>query len=242
MFCSISHELRNPINHINGILECVKNYIKDDEHITQFLNTAISSTMMLLNKIDDIMDYSLLETNNLKITKEKFNLRDLLSDVQNILSYQFDNHIINFSVFVADHVPNIVTHDYKRIKQILLNLVFNALKYTEKGFVTVIVDWEFVKRSNKRTIYNYDQQTECILHVSVSDSGWGIEKKKRMNMYELFSSAKSDYYDNKTSKSFIEASELMGMGLAYWHKILKKMDSKLKLCSAINVGSTFNFR
>lgn len=85
LFCSISHELRNPINHISGILECVKNYIDENDRINQFINIAISSTMMLKYKIDDIMDYSLLETNNLKIYKEGFNIRNTLNEIQSIL-------------------------------------------------------------------------------------------------------------------------------------------------------------
>ena len=109
-------------------------------------------------------------------------------------------------------MPEVVIHDYKRLKQVLLNLTFNALKYTEKGYVTVIVDCEFIQNS-RTTLHSAPQ---CQIHFAISDSGCGIDKKKRLNMFDLFSSAKSNFCDSTSnSKDFIQSSELMGIGLAY---------------------------
>ena len=115
---------------------------------------------MLTYKIDDIMDYSLIETGTISLKMVDFNIRELLLGIENILMFQYDHNNINFSIFVADDVPLIINHDAKRIKQILLNLgknllldylskfysniiAFNALKYTESGYVTIIVDCTF---------------------------------------------------------------------------------------------------
>lgn len=77
---------------------------------------------MLTSKIDDIMDYSLIETGTISLKMIDFNIRDLLMGIENILTFQYDHNNINFSIFVADDVPEIINHDAKRIKQILLNL------------------------------------------------------------------------------------------------------------------------
>lgn len=173
LFCSISHELRSPVNHINGILDLIKNYYKDDEKLTEYTNIAISSIGMLTSKINDIMDFSLLETGTLELKPVEFNLRGLMQSVEDVLSYQFDHKMINFSVFIAKNVPEVLTYDHIRLKQILLNLIFNAIKYTEKGYVIVIVECSYANKmfkfKNNKTAYK--GKTECQLRFSISDSG-----------------------------------------------------------------------
>lgn len=161
LFCSISHELRSPINHINGILDVIKSYI-DDMKLAHMIDIALSSSEMLVNKINDIMDYSLIETNTLELKPVEFNIRNLLAHIEDILNLQFDHKMINFSAFVTQNVPNIIMLDYKRLKQILLNLTYNALKYTERGFVSIIIECEFHdKYSNISTqLANYKGANE----------------------------------------------------------------------------------
>jgi signal transduction histidine kinase len=242
LFCSISHELRSPINHVNGILECLKQHVQDN-YLLDFVNIGQSSIKMLTSKIDDILDYSLLETNTCSLKFEKFEIRKVLSEVHDIMMTQFDPKMINLSIFAADHVPQFVKHDWKRIKQILINLTFNALKYTEKGFVTLIVEWEYtdscIDKFKKRK-YGVENQ-EWLLYFAVSDSGCGIEKKRKMNLYQLFSNSRMRDYAIESDKDVHSSSQLMGMGLAYCHKMLTKMNSNLELTSAINIGSTFSF-
>ena len=95
LFWSVSHELRNPINHINGILEWISSYVSKDDRIHQFVNIALSSTSMLMHKIDDIMDYSLLETNTLNLRLEEFNIRKMMASIQEMLILQFDTVVYN---------------------------------------------------------------------------------------------------------------------------------------------------
>ena len=212
--------------------------MEGEEYVQQLTDIAISSTRMLKYKIDDIMDYALLETDTIRINHGPGTIRDMLNEVQDILKLQFDHSMIKFSVFISDNVPETVFTDHKRIKQVLLNLVFNALKYTERGFVLVIVDCEYPQHNKVTKYKGYDK---CKLRFSVSDTGCGIEKKKRMNIFNLFSSANSKHNEDNSEKYMMESSELMGIGLAFCHQILKKMHSELKLTSTINIGSTFNF-
>ena len=140
LFCSISHELRSPVNHINGMLDLIKSYYKNDHKLIEYTNIAMSSVEMLTSKIDDILDFSSIETGSLSLKHSEFNLRGLMQHVEDVLSFQFDHKMINFSIFIAKDVPEILIYDHKRLKQILLNLIFNAMKYTEKGYVIIVVE------------------------------------------------------------------------------------------------------
>lgn len=93
-----------------------------------------------MSKINDILDFSLLETDTCELHPIKFNIRNMLVHIEDILNLQFDHKMIVFNTFVHDRVPTLVYYDHKRLKQILLNLIYNALKYTEKGFVSVTID------------------------------------------------------------------------------------------------------
>lgn len=199
---------------------------------------------MLTSKIDDILDYALLETNTLVLKMVSFDVRELLKDIEKILNLQFDHKMLSFTIFVADDVPDCIVYDYKRIKQILLNLGFNALKHTEKGYVSIIVscDDSQLKLSKKFSKTKPKELKKVILRFAVSDSGCGIEKKRRIHLFELFNNCKLPYYNIESDKDIIESSELMGIGLTYSQKMLKKMGSKLELSSVVNVGSTFSFK
>jgi len=179
LFCSISHELRSPVNHINGMLDLIKGSSTDD-NIQHFVRIANSSCEMLINKINDILDYSLIETNTIELSNIEFDIRTLLSDIERILSFQYDHQMIIFSIYVSDNVPKFISYDANRLKQVLLNLAFNGIKYTNKGFVTIVVDWEYTdnmeKYKNHKT--HHKEFTECLLSFSVSDSGCGIDKRK----------------------------------------------------------------
>ena len=194
LFCSISHELRSPVNHINGILDLIKNYYKDDEKLIEYTNIAISSINLLTSKINDILDFSLLETGALKLKHSEFNLREMMQSIENVLSFQFDHKMINFSIFIAKNVPEVLTYDHNRLKQILLNLIFNAIKYTEKGYVIIIVECFYANKmfKFKNNKASFKGNTEWQVRFSISDSGWGIEKKRQMNLFNLFSNIHSN--------------------------------------------------
>jgi two-component system, sensor histidine kinase and response regulator len=241
LFCSISHELRSPVHHINGILDIIKSYIVD-EKILQFINIAMSSTEMLMSKINDILDYSLLETNTLDLKPIDFNIRNLMANIEDILNLQFDHKMIEFGTYVNERVPNIIILDYKRLKQILINLIYNALKYTEKGFVSVEIDCVFYDQNNVASKMQKDRsKKQCELTFMITDSGCGLETKKR-NQFQLFSNANLVKQKIEKDKDVFKSSELMGMGLAFCHKMLNKMESKLELSSLKNLGSRFSFK
>ena len=212
----------------------------DNEKGTQFLNIAMSSSEMLMNKLNDILDFSLLETNTLVLKPVEFNLRNMLVHIEDVLNLQFDHKMIHFSTFVHENVPTVVINDYKRLKQIMINLMYNALKYTEKGFVSVTI--KALPFEDDYSCFNKSKDSKlCELLFSVSDSGCGIEKIKK-NQFQLFANVNLKRTRIENDMDMFRSSELMGMGLAFCHKMLERMNSKLELSSTKDIGSTFSFK
>ena len=237
LFCSISHELRTPINQINGMLQIIKQSVKD-QSIMRFINISLSSCDMLMSKVEDILDYSMLEAGSCQIKKDQIDIREMMIKIEKVMSYQFDPNLITFRLYVSDNIPAIIFHDSARLKQILMNLIYNAFKFTEKGFVVVVLDGSEIY-SPKKTYFSKsipEERSKMMLNFSISDSGWGIEKRKRMLLYDLFSEAKII-----KSNDVNTSSKLMGIGLTFWQKMLQLMNSKLRLTTALNIGSTFSF-
>jgi signal transduction histidine kinase len=238
LFCSISHELRSPINHINGMLEVLRSKV-EDEDLLRYIRIAIASWTMLKSKIDDILDYSMLETSSCQIKNEPFNIRNMMMEIEELISSQYDPRFITFGMYVSESLPDEVYHDEKRIRQILINLIWNALKFTEKGFVNVVVDCTFEEQNKQLRSFEMKDSSrkKCNLHFAVSDSGWGIEKKKRLHLYKMFSEAGYSW-NNDINKS----TKLMGIGLAFWQRMLQEMRSELEMTTVLKIGSTFSFK
>lgn len=237
LFCSISHELRSPVNQVNGMLELIKHKVSDEE-IMKYVQISLNSWKMLSSKINDILDYAMLESNSCILTNEPFSITDLLMEIEELIEYQYDSKRINFNIYVSEKIPKLIIHDAKRIKQILTNLIYNAIKFTEKGFVNVIVDCTFasIRRESILTKIRNKIIPSCLLNFAVSDSGLGIQKKKRLNLFKMFSEAQLN-----EAEDIHQSSKLMGIGLAFWQKMLVNMGSELEITSVPKYGSTFSF-
>jgi CheY-like chemotaxis protein len=219
------------------MLELIKAKITDDD-ILKFLDISISSCEMLKSKIDDILDYANLEANNLVPKSESFNLRKLMIDIENLVEYQYDKNRTKFNIYISEKVPEFIVHDEKRIKQIMLNLVYNALKYTEQGFVNVVIDCSYPPRKLESVLTKLKRKPNylCNLHFYVSDSGCGIDKKLRLNLYKMFND-----FDINESANLTKSSKLMGIGLTFCQKMLNCMGSELEMTTVPKIGSTFKF-
>jgi len=160
-------------------------------------------------------------------------------DIEEMVEQQYDPRFLSFAVYVSENVPEEVCHDSKRIKQILLNLISNALKYTERGFVNVVVDCSFPqdKKVTKPILTKQVIYKDCILQFAVSDSGCGIEKKKKLHLFKMFSEAKYAVNDDMS-----KSTKLMGIGLAFCQRMLKEMKTELELTTVLRIGSTFSFK
>lgn len=141
MLCSISHELRSPVNQINGVLSLLQPTLKSYEQ-RRLLKIANSSTEMLRIKINDMLDYYEIETKGFKPEIVKFYPREQLKFLESLFNPLIDKTSVKLFFFVKEQTPRYVYHDQKRIMQILVNLLSNAIKYTKKGRILLMVDWK----------------------------------------------------------------------------------------------------
>ncbi len=214
---NMSHEIRTPMNAIIGFSELLQ---QDDLPIDtrrQFFSHIRNSGNSLLNLINDIIDFSKIESGELKISKTVFNLNQLFEELhqtfKKIKTGKGKDHInLQFSKGLSDEQSSIYTDPY-RLKQIITNLIENALKFTEKG--SVIVSYQL----------NEDE-----LIFSVKDTGIGISKDKQDVIFNRFRQA-DDSHARKYGGT--------GLGLSISKKLTKLLNGKLWLESTVNVGSSF---
>ncbi len=215
----MSHEIRTPMNAVLGILGLLK-----DTPLTPkqrlLVQTGRTSGELLLTIINDILDFSKMESNQLNLEKTNFNLHDLLKQTVELLSHQARIKNINLILSIDPNLPNFVNGDPDRIRQILINIINNALKFTPKGTVTVIV-------SQKK-----ENEDSWIIDFFVKDTGIGIPGNLPHNLFDKFTMA-----DQSHSRSH----EGTGLGLAICKHIVSLMNGEISYTSKIGVGTTFNF-
>ena len=216
---NISHELRTPMNGILGMTELAL-----DTELTQeqrsLLDTARSSAHSLLNLINDVLDFSEIEAHRTKLDHTTFNLRRLISQTMGYFAPQARAKNLTLSDEVALRVPNQVTGDPDRLRQILVNLLSNAVKFSHFGLITLRVGVESV------------QSGEVYLHFAVKDTGIGIPVDKREIIFHAFSQA-----DESMTRSYGGT----GLGLTISARLVALMGGRIWLESELGHGSTFHF-
>lgn len=216
---NMSHEIRTPLNSIIGFSEQLGktslNYGQKD-----FLGIIKSSSEHLLVLINDILDYAKIETGKLSIEKIPFRPAQVLEETYQSLSNKAEEKNISFQCTINDNVPEVLLGDPVRLKQILLNLVSNAIKFTESGEVNIY--------STARI--KGDEQVQ--LYVKVKDTGIGIPDRK---LYDIFKSF--DQLDNSVTRKYGGT----GLGLAITKKLVEIQHGAIEVKSEISKGSTFSF-
>ena len=220
---SMSHEIRTPINSILGMNEMILRENKDPE-IENYANTIQRSGRMLLGLVNDVLDFSRIEAGVLEITPADYRLSELLTDIAFITREQTDQKCLAFEISVAPGVPDGMYSDEFRIKQILLNLISNAVKYTDKGKVTILVGGEYETPITEKENEIYR------LKLTVQDTGRGIREEDRDHLFEAF--RRSDLKVNRS----IEGT---GLGLAIVKNIVDSMHGTVSVESEYNQGSSF---
>lgn len=214
----MSHELRTPLNGVSGMANIVLGTNLTEEQ-REYINIIQSSSNILLNLINDILDYSKIEAGKLKLEAVDFNLQDVIKDVLNIIS-SVNKNKLRITSIISEDVPKYVKGDMIRLEQVLINLLNNAIKFTEHGSVTL----ECVNLNNRNE--------ESLIEFRIIDTGIGISEENQKKLFQPFTQA-----DESTTRKFGGT----GLGLAISYELVSLMGGQLKLESEISRGSKFYF-
>ena len=215
----MSHEIRTPINAILGMDEMILQD-SDDEVILNYADGIRSSGSNLLSLVNDILDFSKIEAGKMSIIPVEYEVASLINDMYNIIRLRADDKALAFITDIDPSVPAQLLGDDTRIKQIISNLLTNAVKYTEKGSVTLSVRNEGIDGKTIR------------LRVSVKDTGIGIRPEDMEKLFEEYSR-----FDEKRNRKI----EGTGLGLSITRDLLEMMGSHLSVESTYGEGSEFSF-
>ncbi|MBU1168172.1 MAG: response regulator [Proteobacteria bacterium] len=216
---NMSHEIRTPLNGIIGMAEIAMTTIQNDKQ-REIFETINREGHALLGIITNILDFSKIEARKVDIETINFDLRLLVNDIGKSIAFLAEQKGLFCDVFLSPDVPHYVCGDPGRIRQILMNLSGNALKFTENGGLTLNCE------------LSEDLGEICVIRCSVTDTGIGIEKNKQETIFESFTQA-----DNSTTRKFGGT----GLGISISKQLVELMGGQLGLESRINHGSTFWF-
>lgn len=220
---TMSHEIRTPMNGVLGMAELLSRTELDTRQRT-FANVITKSGNALLTIINDILDFSKIEAAQLSLVDVPFNLSESIEDVMSLMSGKAAEKNIELLVNVDQTIPQSVVGDQGRLRQILTNLVGNAVKFTEEGHVYL--------KATKQALLSDDIEDCVRIKFEISDTGIGIPESQIDSVFDKFSQV-----DGSKSRKH----EGTGLGLAISARLIALMGGKIRVASRLNNGSTFSF-
>ncbi|MCG9630271.1 response regulator [Vibrio sp. Isolate30] len=228
---NMSHEIRTPLNGVIGISE-----ILSDTQLTptqrDYVDTIDTSSHLLLSLINDILDFSKIESGMLLISPHSASIRESIYDIASIVAPKAKEQKIELNVNISANTPSRVMIDDHRLRQVLMNFMSNAVKFTTEGSVTLSID---TLNNSSSSIANDDdapQSRSVKVRFSVRDTGIGIDEKQQKQIFEPFAQE-----DDSTTRQFGGT----GLGLAISTQLVELMGGKIQLDSVKGEGSCFYF-
>jgi signal transduction histidine kinase len=216
---NMSHEIRTPMNGVIGMVEALKATDMSEEQ-AEFLNIIEISSENLLSVVNDILDFSKVEANQIELESITFSLNKVVNDVASMLKFKADQKDLYIKSEKINKLPSFVIGDPTRIKQILINLINNAIKFTSEGGITI--KSEFIESIGNKAKIKF----------SVEDTGIGISENNQKKLFQSFTQA-----DASTTRKFGGT----GLGLAISKSLCQMMDGEIGVESTVGEGSSFWF-
>lgn len=217
---SMSHEIRTPLNGVIGFSDLMmKTELNDTQH--QYMSTVAQSANSLLDIINDILDFSKIEAGKLELDITQNDLIEISNQVADMIRFQADLKGLELLLNISPEVPRFIWADAIRLRQILVNVLGNAVKFTQKGEIEFKIEFLGVNSAG-----------DSDFRFSIRDSGVGISPENQYKIFEAFSQE-----DTSTTRKFGGT----GLGLTISNKLLGLMGSELRLISEPGIGSTFYF-
>ncbi|MDF2209165.1 MAG: ATP-binding protein [Arthrospira platensis PCC 7345] len=217
---NMSHEIRTPMNAILGFCDLLKGLVEDEKQ-QSYLDAIAAGGRALIGLIDDILDLSKIEAGKLQLEYQPMNLPILLQEIQQIFLPTAMAKGLSLQINIEPNVPKIIEFDEVRLRQILFNIVGNAIKFTEEGSVTISVRAQ-----------NCDHDSRVTLEIMIADTGMGISPDQHQQIFEAF--VQSEGQSNRRYGG-------TGLGLAITRRLTNLLGGKLTLESQLGLGSVFTF-
>ena len=213
---NMSHEIRTPLNSIIGFSELLNEMVHDDLQLS-YLKAINSSAKTLLALINDVLDLSKIESGSIEIRKSPVRLEDLGEDIRDMFQLKADQKALSFDVTVENPISEYVKLDELRLKQVLINIVGNSIKFTKEGSVSVEIIFS-------------ENGGKYLLNMRISDTGPGIDPSAQNRIFESF------YQDDHTS----DLQKGTGLGLAITKRLVNLMGGEISVESVLGEGARFD--
>ena len=221
---TMSHEIRTPMNGVIGFTSLLqKTELSDTQN--EYVTNITNSTDNLLSIINDILDFSKIEAGKLTLEHTNFSIYKLTEDICILFKNDFSDKNLEFRTFIDKNIPNVLRGDPVRLRQILTNLICNAIKFTENGSITLRIELSSQTKESDEP----DEITD--LNISVHDTGIGIQPEQQARLFNPFQQGDS---------SITRRYGGTGLGLVITQRLISLMGGEIKLSSIPDVGSTFS--